>query len=82
MTALAEALALAGPQNYLRVFVDEGRPMAALLGRLIAAQRANRAAAEVPLGYLARFSVPSTPRLPSLTPVKTVRLGCTAWWTR
>ena len=28
------------------------------------------------------FSVPLTPRLPSLIPVKTVRLGCTAWWTR
>ena len=55
VTSLAEALAWAGPQNYLRVFVDEGRPMAALLGRLIAAQRANRAAAEVPLGYLARL---------------------------
>ena len=55
VTSLAEALTLACPQNYLRVFVDEGRPMAALLGRLIAAQRANRAAAEVPLGCLARL---------------------------
>ena len=55
VTALAEALALAGPQRYLRVFVDEGRPMAALLSRLIAAQRADRAAADVPLGYLGRL---------------------------
>ena len=44
---LAESLTLACPPGYLRVFADEGRPMAALLGRLIAAQRARRAAAEV-----------------------------------
>ena len=55
MTSLAEALTLACPQGYLRIFLDEGRPMAALLGRLIAAQRASRAAAEVPLGCLARL---------------------------
>ena len=55
VTALAEALALACPQGYVRVFADEGPPMAALLGRLIAAQRTGRAAAEVPLGYLARL---------------------------
>ena len=39
----------------MRVFADEGPPMAALLGRLIAAQRARQAAAGVPLGYLARL---------------------------
>jgi LuxR family transcriptional regulator, maltose regulon positive regulatory protein len=39
----------------VRVFADEGPPMAALLGRLIAAQRADQAAADVPLGYLARL---------------------------
>ena len=43
MTALAEALTLACPQGYVRVFADEGPPMAALLGRLIAAQRTGRA---------------------------------------
>ena len=52
--ALAEALLLARPQGYVRVFADEGPPMAALLGKLIAAQRAGQAAAGVPLGYLAR----------------------------
>ena len=53
--ALAGALALACPQGYIRVFADEGPPMAALLGRLIAAQRAGQAAAAVPLGCLARL---------------------------
>jgi LuxR family maltose regulon positive regulatory protein len=52
---LAAALALGGPQGYVRVFADEGPPMAALLGRLVAAQRAEQAAARsVPLGYLVR----------------------------
>ena len=55
VTALAGALALACPQGYVRVFADEGPAMAALLGRLIAAQRTGQAAAGVPLGYLARL---------------------------
>jgi len=55
VTALAGTLLLACPQGYVRVFADEGPPMAALLGRLVAAQRAGQAAAEVPLGYLARL---------------------------
>ena len=55
MAALADALTLACPQGYVRIFVDEGKPMAALLGRLIMAQRAGQAAAEVPLGCLARL---------------------------
>jgi LuxR family transcriptional regulator, maltose regulon positive regulatory protein len=55
VAALAETLTLACPQGYVRVFADEGRPMAALLGRLIAAQRTGQAAADVPLGYLARL---------------------------
>ena len=53
--ALAEALTLACRQGYVRVFADEGPPMAALLARLIAAQRSGGAAAEVPLGCLARL---------------------------
>ena len=36
---LAGVLTLACPQGYVRVFADEGAPMAALLGRLVAAQR-------------------------------------------
>ena len=55
VTALAGALLLACPQGHVRVFADEGPLMAALLGRLIAAQRTGQAAAGVPLGYLARL---------------------------
>ncbi len=55
VTALAGALLLACPQGHVRVFADEGPPMAALLGRLVAAQRTGQAAAGVPLGYLARL---------------------------
>jgi LuxR family transcriptional regulator, maltose regulon positive regulatory protein len=55
VNALAGALALACPQGYIRVFTDEGPRIAALLGRLIAAQRAAHAAAAVPLGCLARL---------------------------
>src|SRR6266487_1220372 len=43
------------PQGYVRVFADEGPPMAALLARLVAAQKADQAAARgVELGCLAR----------------------------
>ena len=55
VNALAEVITLACPQGYVRVFADEGPPMAALLGRLIASQRAGQAAAGVPLGCLARL---------------------------
>ena len=54
--ALAGALILACPQGYVRVFADEGPPMAALLGRLVAAQRTEHTAARrVPLGCLSRL---------------------------
>ena len=69
VTVLAEALLLACPQGYVRVFADEGPPMAALLGRLIAAQRTGRAAAEVPLGYLARLQRAFDPGQPARDPV-------------
>lgn len=42
LSALAEALAVAAPEGYVRVFVDEGTPMARLLGRLAAASRAGQ----------------------------------------
>ena len=56
VAALAEALTLGHPENYIRIFADEGAPMRALLGQLVAAQRTEHAAARaVPLDYLARL---------------------------
>ena len=56
VSALAEALALAHPEGYVRVFADEGQPMRALLDRLAPAQRARHGTAPgVPAGYLARI---------------------------
>jgi ATP/maltotriose-dependent transcriptional regulator MalT len=53
--ALARSLALGCPQGYVRVFADEGAPMAALLARLVTARRDEQTAAQgVELGYLAR----------------------------
>ncbi len=55
-SALAGALTLGHAEGYVRVFVDEGAPMQALLGRFLAAQRSERATARaVPLGYIARL---------------------------
>jgi LuxR family maltose regulon positive regulatory protein len=53
LNALAEVFTLACPQGYVRVFADEGPPMAALLAQLIKAQRAGGPL--VPLGCLARL---------------------------
>ena len=53
VNALADVLTLACPRGYVRVFADEGPPMAALLTRLIRAQRAD--APGVPPGCLARL---------------------------
>ena len=55
VNALADVFTLACPQGYVRVFADEGPPMAALLTRLIRAQRTGQAAAGVPFGCLARL---------------------------
>ncbi len=64
LTTLAEALALAGPEGYVRVFVDEGASMAHLLGRLTAAQRSGRVAlpAAVAPHYLDRLTRAFQPR--------------------
>jgi LuxR family maltose regulon positive regulatory protein len=52
--ALTEALTLACPQGYVRVFADEGGPMRALLARLPAARPGQQqAAGRIDPGYLA-----------------------------
>jgi LuxR family maltose regulon positive regulatory protein len=51
--ALAGALTLGCLQGYVRVFADEGAPMAGLVSRLVAAQKAGHAACDIPPGYLA-----------------------------
>jgi LuxR family transcriptional regulator, maltose regulon positive regulatory protein len=52
--ALTEALTLACPQGYVRVFADEGGPMHALLAQLSAAQPGEQhAAGRIDSGYLA-----------------------------
>jgi LuxR family maltose regulon positive regulatory protein len=57
LQALAEALALGAPEGYLRVFLDEGPPMAALLRELLAGRRQQQVALAdaVPREYLARL---------------------------
>jgi LuxR family maltose regulon positive regulatory protein len=55
LAELTDALALAAPEDYVRVFVDEGAPMATLLEALAAAQRQSSAAAHAPLAYLGRL---------------------------
>ena len=57
VVTLAEAVALAWPRGYVRVFADEGAPVSHLVGRLIAARRARRGGPdEVPLLYLGRLA--------------------------
>ncbi len=52
--ALAEAVTLACPQGYVRVFADEGAPMRVLLTRLSAARKDQRAPArDIDPDYLA-----------------------------
>jgi len=52
---LAEALTAAHLQGYVRVFADEGPPMATLLGRLVAQRTGPVAAGGMPLDHLARL---------------------------
>ena len=68
VTVLTEAPLLACPQGYVRVFADEGPLMAALLGGLIAAQRAS-GRPRVPLGYLTRLQRAFGPGRPGPDPV-------------
>ncbi|HEV3495381.1 MAG TPA: hypothetical protein VHA34_03405 [Actinomycetes bacterium] len=49
LAALAEALRLGAPEGYLRVFLDEGAPMAALLGTLATSLAQAQTLATAPL---------------------------------
>ncbi len=56
VAAAADALSLAHRPGYMRVFADEGHPMSALLGRVVAAQRTDETIARrVPLDYVGRL---------------------------
>jgi len=57
LAVLAEALTLAAPEGWLQVFVDEGAPMAALLGKLAASPATGRTAtaAYLPAEYVERL---------------------------
>ena len=63
IAAVTEALGLARPEGYTRVFADEGRPMAALLGRIIAG---GARPAGVPTDYLGRLMRAFGPRSSSV----------------
>jgi LuxR family transcriptional regulator, maltose regulon positive regulatory protein len=72
LSLLAEALALGRPEGYVRVFADEGPPMAALLRKLVAEGR--RGVLRVRIDYLGRIlrgtekrGVPADPETPALT---------------
>jgi ATP/maltotriose-dependent transcriptional regulator MalT len=70
VAALAGALTLAWPEGYVRVFADEGAPLAAVLDRLTAGQRSGRMspAPGVPTAYLRRLQAAFGPRDASAVP--------------
>jgi LuxR family maltose regulon positive regulatory protein len=81
VAVLAEALTLACPQGYVRVFADEGAPMAALLGRLVTAQRTQRRRSPAACrwtAWLGRYG-PSTNRTRWRTPDAVALRQCRAW---
>ena len=51
VSTLAQALALAEPEGYVRTFVEEGLPMAELLSEVLEAQQRDRLTPEVPAYY-------------------------------
>jgi LuxR family maltose regulon positive regulatory protein len=58
VTTLARALSLAEPEGYVRTFVDEGAPMAALLQRVLETQKEGRlttTVANIPPGYIGKL---------------------------
>ena len=55
VSTLAQALALAEPEGYVRTFADEGSSMAALLSEVLEAQQRGRLAPDVPAYYLRKL---------------------------
>ena len=72
LSALAEALVLAAPEGYLRVFLDEGAPMAALLRELLVGRRLEQlGGGSVPREFLARLTAAFDQHdMPVLPPVR------------
>ena len=73
MPLLTEALALAHPQGYVRIFADEGAAMGVLLGRLLANQQSARIGRDVPVEYVSRLIAaiePDAQRPPGAAPVR------------
>lgn len=66
LRALQEALTLAEPEGYVRIFVDEGEPMVTLLRRAATAGIAPRYAASL-LAAFPRASIPAQPLIDPLT---------------
>jgi LuxR family maltose regulon positive regulatory protein len=70
LLSLAQALLLAEPENYVRVFLDEGRPMARLLYEAaangIAPEYAGRLLAQFPAGEEAQAPAPQHQLTPTL----------------
>jgi LuxR family transcriptional regulator, maltose regulon positive regulatory protein len=67
LTTLGRALALAEPEGYVRIFVDEGAPMVALLGKLLEAQRTRPPASlqHVSSAYLLQLLAPAGVAVPA-----------------
>ena len=82
VAALADVLTLACPRGYVRVFADEGPPMAALLARLIAAQRPGQGSRPPPGSRWAAWpgcSARWTRRTPPRVPGGAAPRRCRAW---
>src|SRR5262249_56309243 len=67
---LGRGASLGRPEGYVRVFADEGAPMARLLSRLVTARRAGQVTlvGAIPLDYLDRLALafrPGSARLAS-----------------
>lgn len=64
LSFLSDALTLAYPQGYVRIFADEGPAMGVLLGRLLTNQRSARMDGDVPAQYVARLVAAIEPERP------------------